>query len=272
MKKVALAIALAALMMFGGLSPAAAFKAPDEEVGIDEADSANLSTPPGLETIHKGNLNLAAKGAVAQAGIDAIDDLMKAAGCEAVLKRIQTDNLGYQHIRLTQRYKGLPVVGAELIVHINNQNVIYQINGKYLSSIEVSVEAKIDADAALQIGLDEHQGKTGLRVSKEPSLVIYGPYLAYHYVISYEGEDVGQWWYYVDAHTGKLLFHYNNIKPGAPNSSLGHHDTVQGDRLTGEDGASMSMTGFYEDLGSGNYFLYNFDDIWGIYDETAGDW
>ena len=48
------------------------------------------------------------------------------------------------------------------------------------------------------------------------SLVIYGNHLAYHYVLSHEGAEIGQWWYYVDAHTGKLLFRYDNIQRACP--------------------------------------------------------
>jgi Zn-dependent metalloprotease len=134
----------------------------------------------------------------------------------------------------------------------------------------------LDADAALEIGLAEHQGKEGLHVSKQPALVIYGSRLAYHFVISYEGENVGQWWYYVDAHTGELILRYNNIRFAAPDESNGVHTTVSGNRLAGEGGGSVSMTGFYEFFtfsgGSGNYFLYNFDKKWGIYDSKVGDW
>jgi Zn-dependent metalloprotease len=197
---------------------------------------------------------------------------MQAAGSEAEVKGILTDTLGYKHVRMAQRFQGLPVIGGELIVHINDQNVIYQISGKYLPAIKVSVEPSIDPEAALQIGLDEHQAKPGLRVSKEPSLVIYGTHLAYHYVISYEGAEVGQWWYYVDAHTGELIFRYNNIKLGAPTEGLGVHTTVSGNRLVLEDGTSVSMTGFWENSGSIKYFLYNFNELWGIYDEVVGDW
>ncbi len=191
---------------------------------------------------------------------------------ETRVKRIQTDKLGYKHVRLAQYYQGLSVVGGEIIVHIKNGNLVYQINGQYLPQINVSVTPSLDAEAALEFGLDEHQGKEGLHVAKQPALVIYGGHLAYHYVISYEGEELGQWQYYVDAHSGEVIFRYNNIQPAAPNESLGSHQTVSGNPLSGEDEDSVSITGFWESTGSGNYFLYNFNDLWGIYDRVVGDW
>ena len=164
---------------------------------------------------------------------------------------------------------------SDLIVHINDKGVIYQINGKYVPLItfaQVSIRSAISADASLQIGLDEQQGKPGLRVSTEPALVFCGSKLAYFYVISHEGPDPGEWRYYVDANTGELLFRYNNIKYAAPDQSEGYHTNVSGNRLTGEDGTVVTYQGFHENAGSTNYFLYNFTNYWGIYDEDAFDW
>ena len=291
MKRIAsvkLAVAFMMFLMIVVPNNLLAFKAPDEDLKM------TLDSKLALKSILIRNFNQAINGDAGQAAMDIVNNLMNAGSIggkqslqsgrsdtvntamitesNAELKRIQTDRLGYKHIRLAQFYKGVPVVGAEIIVHVNKQNVIYQISGKYLPAIKVSVEPTIDADAALQIGLDEHQGKPGLRVSKEPSLVIYGAHLAYHYVISHEGTEVGQWWYYVDADTGELIFRYNNIQYGAPTEGLGVHTTVSGNRLTGEDGTSVEMTGFWENLGSENYFLYNFNELWRIFDLDVFDW
>jgi len=71
------------------------------------------------------------------------------------------------------------------------------------------------------------------------------------YVISNQGKAVSQKWrYYVDAHTGKLLYRYNNIKYGGP-TGAGSHQEVSGNCLEGEDGAVVTMTGWKET--GGNY-------------------
>ena len=198
-------------------------------VFADEAEVNNPGTLPldGLRTIFEQSLNLTVQGDDVEMAIGTISNLMQAdAGelangiqsqdTEFTLKKLESDNIGFKHIRLEQRYKGLRVVGAECIVHINNRNVIYRINGKYLPDFNISVNPDIDADAALQIAIKEHKDKAGLQVSKKPSLVIFGQHLAYHYVISYEGTEPGQWWYYIDAHSGKLIGHYNNIQYPSP--------------------------------------------------------
>lgn len=189
------------------------------------ADEGEVNTPGSspmdvLKTISEQSLNLSVQGDDVKMAIRTMGDLIQAdggtpvQGTEFVLGKSETDNLGFKHIRLEQRYKGLRVVGAECIVHINNHNIIYRINGKYLPDINVPVRPDIDADAASQIGLEEHKGKAGLQVSMGPSLVIYGWHLTYHFVISYDDEEEGpgQWLYYIDAHTGKIIDRYNNIQ------------------------------------------------------------
>ena len=290
MKNAFILFVLTASVMAVGLTHSFAFKAPDENKnsGVNKektslsdkdssrssttGDTSRLSSTHGLSTILKRNLNLSVEGDDVGAAMRSVAGLMMAPGMRVVLKKSQSCKLGLGIFVCPQRYKGLPVVGAELIVHINNQNVIYKINGKYLTDTKVSIKPNIDADTVLQIGLDEHKGKAGLHVSsKDPSLVIYGSHLAYHYVISYSDDvDVGQWWYYVDAHTGQLISRYNNIQQAAPGSGV--HTTVEGDRLAGEDGSHVSMTGFLENDLPQYHFLYNFIDLWGIFDWTAGDW
>jgi len=192
-------------------------------------------------------------------------------GTNVTAERTMADKMGNKHIRMSQKYQGLTVVGAEIIVHIDKQNRIFQINGKYLPAPSLSVIPSIKAETALKIGLDEQQGKPGLRVSSDPKLVIYGGRLAYFYVIEHNGPDVGQWRYYVDAQTGKLLFRYNNIQYAPPTPGNGSHQSISGNRLAGEDGTVVTMMGWL-DTPTSNYFMYNFNDLWGIYDVDVGDW
>ena len=306
-----LAMIFVFVFMFVVVNHSLAFRATDsrDEMSSIKAVDPNsatstggirLESKPKLKSVLCRNLNQPVQGDAVQAAKDIVQGLMSTGfvglnrgqqslscegpgitnnaqivGFKSQLRKTQVDNLGYQHIRIAQTFQGLPVVGAEIIVHINNKDIIYQVNGKYLQDFKASVTPSIDADDALKVGMDEQKGKPGLYVSKEPSLVIYGTHLAYHYVLSHErgeGVDVGQWWYYVDAHTGILIHRYNNIKYGAPVEGSGYHTNVSGSRLTGEDGAVVTINGFYENLGSVNYFLYNFNSLWGIYDEDVPDW
>ncbi len=262
-----------------------AFRAPDGDVAaIDENDKNMNSGPsargsgekpvqvdnnvPGLKSCLYRNLNRTFTGNEGLAAVDVLKDILQDYNSQTVERRIHKDNLGFKHIRLTQEYLGIPIVGGEITVHINQKDVIYQVNGKYLPNINISVQPSFNAFDASQIGSTDHIDKTGLRVSREPSLVIYGTNLAYYFIISYDGPEAGEWWYYVDANTGKVLQKYNNIQYAAPGS--GANATVQGNRLTGEDGSNVAMTGWKET--SGNYFLHNPGNDWQIYDVDAFDW
>jgi Zn-dependent metalloprotease len=267
-----------------------AFKAPDDSrfsvksIGISAEQME-------LQDILVDDLNRVISGDVVQAAKDIIDGIMKARFAQtpsrqkdggdpgrisppftAQVKKVQTDSLGFTHVRIAQLYHGLPVVGGEVVVHINNHNIVYYISGRYLPPLAISIEPSISAEAVLQAALKEFAGTPDVTVSKQPSLVVFGSHLAYYFVIEQGSNPVGQWWHYVDAHTGELLQRYNNIKflKAPPTPGNGSHKKVSGNRLAGEDGSVVKMTGWKEK--KANFYLYSFNSMWGVYDEVQGDW
>jgi thermolysin len=188
----------------------------------------------------------------------------------ARFRKQSTDPSGKQHVRVNQTYKGLPVVGAEVIVHINAYNQIYRMTGKYLPMLDISVEPAITAQDALAVGMQDIQDKTGAKTFQEPMLVIYGQRLAFHFIIAHRGPEVGQWRYYVDAQSGEVIWRYNDVHSVAPGSTGSYEDT-QGRRLVGEDGQIVDFKGWH-DTASGNYFLHHAANNWGVYDIDAFDW
>ncbi|RJP16034.1 MAG: hypothetical protein C4520_18620 [Candidatus Abyssobacteria bacterium SURF_5] len=257
------------IIMLLSLPPYAfAFRAQQGNAILSQGhDGSNLLSD--LRTVHVRSSQKVSGGNVGKAAVEAVSSFMTAANSEAVVARIQRDELGFTHIRLEQRYRGLPVVGGQLIVHLNSKDEIYLIHGKYLPALRVSTQPGTDSKAALQVGYAAMAGKAGTRLARQPSLVIYGSHLAYHFVIAYSGESPGQWLFYVDAHSGELIVGYNSIRFAGP-TGVGSHQEVSGYRLPGEDGALAAMAGWEED--NGNFFVYNFDNVWGVYDEDVVDW
>ena len=190
----------------------------------------------------------------------------------ASVRKTQTDKLGFQHIRVAQEYKNLPVVGAEIVIHVNKNENIYMINGKYQPDLDIDTNPSITQNEALSIGTKEQRTKENMHISQKPSLVIYNAQLAWFYVIEYNGREPGQWYYYINAKNGKKLNSFNNIKYAAPVQGSGTAEAITGNRLSGEDGTNVSIQGFSESSGSNNYFLYSFVNIWGVYDTDANDW
>lgn len=60
---------------------------------------------------------------------------------------VEKDQLGMTHVRMAQTYKGLPVVGAELVVHLTEDKVV-GINGQFVPDLDLKTQPLITADQA----------------------------------------------------------------------------------------------------------------------------
>jgi len=70
---------------------------------------------------------------------------------ELSVESVVSDDLGFRHVRLGQRYRGLPVWEAGIIVHWNSRGAIYLVNGDYVPTPSaMSVRPGLDPAAALQ--------------------------------------------------------------------------------------------------------------------------
>src|SRR5262249_26215565 len=64
----------------------------------------------------------------------------------------EKDNLGMTHVRMTQTYKGIPVVGGKLIVHLTRHKVA-GINGRFVADLDLSTEPTITLEQAADSAL-----------------------------------------------------------------------------------------------------------------------
>ncbi|MHB1381471.1 MAG: M4 family metallopeptidase [Thermoleophilia bacterium] len=85
---------------------------------------------------------------------------MKEPRAELLVRDTESDSLGMSHVRLDQVYRGIPVYGADLAVHVDASGNISAVNGKYIPGIDIAVEPRIDeagaaASAREPFGLDE---------------------------------------------------------------------------------------------------------------------
>jgi bacillolysin len=74
------------------------------------------------------------------------------AGSNLRVARTTSDALGMTHVRLNQFYQGIPVFGAQLVVHMNDQGIT-AVNGDYVPRISLGtipyVTQPVAAEAAL---------------------------------------------------------------------------------------------------------------------------
>jgi bacillolysin len=144
------------------------------------------------------------------------------------VKNIDTEELGQSHVRMQQKYNGIPIWGSEVIVH-EKQGRIELMNGNYFptpsldnttptvlqEAAENTVKADLEAKGGFKV-LDENSKKyieNGKQFRSE--LVIfhvedktYGEKLAWH-VTSYS-DMLHRHEYFVDAENGKVLNSYGS--------------------------------------------------------------
>lgn len=196
-------------------SPQELFRSQEEALqALPEGSEYSLS-PAGVprELWLRGKARPAAPAR--EAGLMAIYELgplFRLRGEDAFLARqVERDELGQEHVRLQQTYRGLPVVGGELIVHLDRDRVL-GINGQFVPDVELSVEPKLSEREALAAALAKVEADGGMPegVAQVMEPVIYAregvPTLAIPVMVYYgwQGEphlDI----FYVDATTGQVV-------------------------------------------------------------------
>lgn len=62
--------------------------------------------------------------------------------------RVNEDSAGNTHVRMNQFYRGLPVFGAQVVVHMNDRGIT-AINGLYVPDVKISTKPNLSADQAV---------------------------------------------------------------------------------------------------------------------------
>lgn len=140
------------------------------------------------------------------------------------LKRVEADSLiRMEHRRYVQYYKGLEVLGGQVIQHLRQGRAI-SVTGEYYEGIAVDTIPLVDSDTAGQI-LRSSLQEPGLgQGEQQPELVIYpvtdGDYrLSYRLTLS-NGTAFSTTGY-VDARNGEVLKAISNVKYGELTIGLG---------------------------------------------------
>lgn len=156
---------------------------------------------------------------------------------EFEVTKVETDELGFRHIRMAQAYQGVPVYAADLIVHFTPTGERL-VNGRYHPTpTGLDVVPAISATDAITTVTKDMSVKTHYRplrtiekkILKYPDhqaeLMIY-PHpttdelrLVYH--LSFRPNFVERWEYFVDAQTGDILHSFDHTCTVGPKSGSG---------------------------------------------------
>ncbi len=147
---------------------------------------------------------------------------------EFIITKTNMDNQDRQHIRLQQRYQGLPVYGGDIVLH-EADGLVYLFNGRYFptptldnltpQTDEVAAQEIVKADVEQHTAfkdLNDFERQLQPLPQLEAELLIYHPdenpdipLLTWH--ITARPNLVSRWEYFVDATNGNILHQYNNI-------------------------------------------------------------
>ena len=151
----------------------------------------------GVPTFIAGRLGHLGAGDPAGAALrylERLRPLLRATGREEVAPaRVERDDLGQVHVKLQQFHRGLPVVGAELVVHADAATgEVSVVNGRFVPDEGLPVRARIGAEAALLKAAQDAGIREG-RVLDQPELVYVvshdeKTYLAWSAHVAYAGE------------------------------------------------------------------------------------
>ena len=215
-------VVLAVMAMLGGLavakdrSPMTALTG-EQLQGLDRLEAVEVATfnDMGVPTFLAGSLGRLEPGDHAGAALSFLQELQpvfRATGREELaLERVQEDELGKVHVRFRQTLHGLPVVGAEVVVHADKATgKIYAVNGTFVPDENLPRRPVVGAEEALQQAAREAGIASGVALDR-PQLVYVvrengKAYLAWTTRVAFEdekGEHLDR--IYADAITGELV-------------------------------------------------------------------
>lgn len=155
----------------------------------------------------------------------AADEVHRAKADGFVARDVMIDRDGTEHVRMERTYRGLPVVGGDLVVHSRNGELKSVSQGDNMRSFgRPAIEPKLSAE---QAGVEAGAAFDGTVTAMTPAaLVIFArgtePTLAYQVDVTGDRRNdpaPGLISYYLDAATGKLLQEDDRVHSAAANGT-----------------------------------------------------
>lgn len=141
---------------------------------------------------------------------------------ELKLKRKTRHDNSSTTYRYQQVYKGVPVIGAELVAGVDELNQVSYVSGETALNLSLSVEPTLSSEQAKNIALSAvskwYRGKADNLSSSTPELSIYRAELlspntmpeTLVWKVAVTAEQINEL-FFVDANSGLIIFHLNQI-------------------------------------------------------------
>lgn len=164
----------------------------------------------------------------------------------------ENDQLGNTVIKIQQVYEGIPVFGSTQKALLSEDGVIHAISGTVEANLDQKLAKKvkkgIQASEAIHLAEKDLGLKPKYEKKPEADLVVFTEKetatYAYKVNLNYLSPEPGNYYYFIDAQTGKIINKYNTI------------DTVTGTNATGSGtGVTNNTVSLNTTLSSGKYYL-----------------
>jgi Zn-dependent metalloprotease len=114
-------------------------------------------------------------------------------------------------VRFQQTMNGIPIFGSSFVMHITKDNAVVFMSGRVTSTL-IDTAPTLSSDRATQIA-NQHLDQAN-EITQSPELIVYAydesPQLTWHLILS-TTKTIGSWHYFIDAHSGNVVAHYNAI-------------------------------------------------------------
>jgi bacillolysin len=270
LKKKVVALGLTAGLM---MSPVLA---PEAFGASNVSEKVNFNSQMGTPQFISGQLTKASSKAPETIVFDYLTEKQKTfkfkgdAKLSFQVKEKQKDDLGFTYLRIQQVYKGTPVYGAVITAHVNKDGVLTALSGAPVANLDAEQELKKSKKVSKKEAVSTGEKDLVKAVGSQPDYeyapksdsVIYvkDGEAHYAYLVNYNflAPEPGNWNYFVDAATGKILDKVNEIheansgagKPGGGGTATGGTDTVGSGK--GVLGDTKSLNTY---LSSSTYYL-----------------
>jgi Zn-dependent metalloprotease len=120
---------------------------------------------------------------------------------------------GSRRVSYQQHYHGLPVVGADVSVHIDQADRVNMVNGSYWPDIDLGMP---DAPISEEVAIESAERALQVTEHSEPKVerVIYplgNEYFCAYKIVFQTTAPLGDWIFFIDAVSGDTVDYYNAI-------------------------------------------------------------
>jgi vibriolysin len=220
----------------------------DSKIKIHDQDSKGVPT---FVTGELGSLGPGASDQSFKSFLKSQKDLLQMAGTEDFdVKSSKKDELGLSHVKFQEKLKGLPIVGAEYIVHADKDGNVFAINGRFVADRNLPRNSSIDSVLAIRTAATQ-LGAWDADIVEIPSLTYVvneksSAFLAWTAKISYkdgDGPELTQ--VYADASGSGDLVYWSGLYQRLKSRKVytaNNGSTLPGTLLWSEGGTQTSDT------------------------------